>query len=76
MVSIEEHKEIEKWCKLLKLTNYTIGDDGVVAVDGNVDLSYSKFREMPIDFGRVTGWFDCSGNKIESLEGCPDYVAK
>ena len=66
--------EIEKICKKYGIENYTIVD-GLVNVDGNVDLSYSDLNELPLRFGRVTGDFFCSSNNLTTLKGCPLYVS-
>jgi hypothetical protein len=64
------------------IENYTINDDGTIDVDGNVNLSYSylrhdsKLKKIPFNFGEVTGYFNCSGHNITSLEGSPYYVGK
>jgi hypothetical protein len=33
-----------------------------------------KLTKLPLKFGKVTGWFDCSHNQLTSLEGCPTSV--
>ena len=66
--------EIEKICKKYNIRNYTI-KDGLVNVDGNVDLGFNKLTELPLRFGRVSGHFDCrSNNELTSLKGSPLYV--
>lgn len=50
-----------------------IHPSGVVDVDGHVRLS-SLWSKMPVQFGKVTGAFICSGGKLTTLEGCPTYV--
>jgi hypothetical protein len=60
--------------KLLKISNYKINDDGTVDVDGKVDLSQMNISKLPLKFGRVTGSFFCSENKLTSLEGSPIFV--
>lgn len=63
--------------------SYTISEDGVVDVIGCVDISRrvgtnnkNKIDIIPIKFGKVSGDFDCSNNKLTSLSGCPDEVGK
>ena len=29
---------------------------------------------LPVRFGNVAGYFNCSQNELLSLNGCPDYV--
>jgi len=45
-----------------------------VNVTGNVYLSSLDLTELPIKFGKVGGHFDCSYNKLTSLEGSPREV--
>jgi len=47
--------------------------DGVYNVYGDV-LIIIDCEKLPVKFGIVTGHFDCSSNKLESLEGCPISV--
>jgi hypothetical protein len=48
-------------------------DTGVVDVDGDVKLR-SQLSQLPVQFGRVDGRFDCSKNKLTSLQGAPLHV--
>ncbi len=66
--------EVEKICKKYNITNWTINPDGAVDVEGNVDLANKGLRKLPLKFGRVTGYFDCSHNQLTSLEGCPPEI--
>jgi hypothetical protein len=61
-------------CKKYKIRNYTINEDGSIDVDDDVDLDGFNLTEIPIQFGKVTGSFNCSNNKLTSLEGCPTEV--
>jgi hypothetical protein len=70
------------------LENYTINPDdtvdingdvnlyNTVDVDGDVDLynALDDMKKLPIKFGKVSGWFTCSENKLTTLKGCPTYV--
>jgi hypothetical protein len=66
--------EIDDICKQYGITNYTINSDGSIDVDGNINLNYKSLYKLPLKFNRVSGWFDCTGNHLTSLEGCPKYV--
>ena len=61
-------------CKKYGITNYTINDDGSIDVNGDVYLYYMELTELPLVFNRVTGNFDCDGNKLTSLKGSPKWV--
>lgn len=65
---------IDEICEKYEIINYTIKDDGTVDVDGCVYLDYYKLTELPLKFGTVTGWFNCSRNLLTTLEGSPKVV--
>ena len=73
-ISIGEKHTIDYICKKYDIKNYTINDDGTVDVDGDVNLNYSGLTKLPLKFGKVTGYFTCADNKINSLEGSPYWV--
>jgi hypothetical protein len=72
--SIDEKSKIIELCEKYGIENYTINDDLSIYVNGNVNLSYFKISNIPLKFGIVIGNFDCSDNKLTSLEGCPESV--
>ncbi len=47
---------------------------GVVNVTGGVDLYNMDLDRLPVRFGVVSGDFDCSQNRLTSLEGAPGSV--
>ena len=54
---------------------YEIDENGFVNVDGSVDLSGKSLTSFgDIKFGKVSGSFWCSGNKLISLEHSPKEV--
>ena len=53
---------------------YTINPDGSYDVIGNVYLHNKGLTKIPVKFNMVTGYFNCSENKLTSLEGCPKEV--
>jgi len=53
---------------------YSIREDGKIDVYGGVNLRKRGLVKIPLDFGEVAGDFDCSGNYLTSLVGCPVYV--
>lgn len=71
----KERGETEAWLKEMGIKNYLIDSDSlVVDVDGNVDISNKGIDELPVQFGRISGDFDCSHNKLTQLIGAPKYV--
>lgn len=69
-----DEKNIISSLKEYDIENYTINSDGTIDVDGDVRLNEYGFDVLPFKFGRVSGEFDCSYNKLTTLEGCPYYV--
>ena len=65
---------VEAWLKEYGVENYTINEDLSVDVDGDVNLWSKDLLEIPIKFGRVSGYFSCSSNHLSSLVGCPISV--
>ena len=74
---ITNNQSIIDWCEEMGIENYTINSKGEIDVDGDVDISYIDFEELPYKFGRVSGFFDVSYNKnLKSLKNCPSKVRK
>ncbi len=55
--------------------DYTFDDYGRLNVVGDVNLSSSELGELPFRFGKVAGFFNCSGNVLKSLKGSPYWVS-
>jgi hypothetical protein len=73
--SVSEKSEIHNICKEYNIKNYTINDDLSIDVDGNVSLWFIEVDKIPLNFNRVSGYFDCSNNNyLTSLEFCPKWV--
>src|ERR1035437_7990371 len=51
---------VEACLKLFRVSNFTINPDLTVDVRGDVNLHAQKLEEIPVQFGVVTGKFDCS----------------
>ena len=66
--------DIIDWLNSVGVTNYTIRDDGIVDVNGDVNLKLEEAGSIPIQFGHVSGNFDCLGNDLTSLAGAPQSV--
>ena len=52
---------------------YTI-NDGFIDVGGDVNLSHLYLPKIPFKFRHVSGYFDCSCNRLISLDGAPTTV--
>jgi hypothetical protein len=70
----EDFSEIDAICKEYAIENYTINPDGTVDVDGDVYLYGKGLKELPLKFGKVSGWFDCRFNQLTTLEGSAKEV--
>lgn len=66
-------EEIDKICNRYGIHNITI-NNGLVDVNGSVNLTDEDLDEMPLYFGEVIGNFECNYNQLTSLEGCPHTV--
>ena len=66
----QSESEVEEICKQYGIQNWSL-EGGLVNVQGNVDLYNKGLTHIPLKFGVVTGSFECSVNKLTSLEGCP-----
>jgi hypothetical protein len=49
---------------------------GLVDVEGDVDFHLKKIESIPVRFGVVSGFFNCSSNKLTSLVGAPQKVGR
>ena len=67
-------QEIHDICNKYNITNYSINPDGSIDVDGNVNLIKMNLSEIPLKFNKVSGYFNCSYNKLKSLKGSPKEV--
>jgi hypothetical protein len=59
----------------IKITgNYEIRADGLLDVNGSINISGSNLFKIPLKFNRVTGDFHCKSNALKTLKGCPKFV--
>jgi hypothetical protein len=70
----QSESEVAEICKEYGIENWTLNSDGLVDVDGNVDLSECMLTKLPLKFGHVTGYFYCADNLLTTLEGAPHTV--
>ena len=67
-------EEVIKVCRRYKIKNYTINDDLSIDVDVDVSLISNGLEYLPLKFNYVDGNFNCSNNKLKTLEGSPQTV--
>ena len=53
---------------------WVINSNGEVDVDGDVWMGNLNLTEIPVKFGRVSGYFWCPDNKLTSLKNAPIKV--
>lgn len=67
--------DLEKLLTEYNITDYSIRNDGLVDVNGHVELNYKNFTKLPINFGHVAGNFSCAYcHNLQSLEGVPTSI--
>ena len=75
---LKEKEEIEAWLKKYQIQNYILIEDEkygyVVNAFSGVKLKNVNLESIDVKFDVVNGFFDCSFNQIETLEGCPNKV--
>jgi hypothetical protein len=71
---ISDKANIEQILNKLGVKNYTINPDGSVDVDGEVNITSMGLAQIPVKFGYVSGYVDCSHNNLTSLNGAPREV--
>jgi hypothetical protein len=72
----ESKEDIDSICKMYRITNYTINEDRTIDVDGDVFLDHKGLTELPLKFGKVSGYFGCSNNQLTNLSGSPSEVGR
>jgi hypothetical protein len=70
----EQFEDIHAICRKYEIENYTINSDLSISVEGSVDLDDKGLTKLPVKFKEVSGSFWCGGNRLVSLEGCPERV--
>jgi hypothetical protein len=68
--------EQTEWLDKCTMGKWTLNrQTGLVDVNGSFDCHYQGLTDFKgVRFGVVTGSFNCSGNKLASLEGAPQEV--
>jgi hypothetical protein len=62
------------YMKWLELHEFEVHEDGSVSVQGGIRLNSSRLTALPFNFRRVSGSFECIGNRLETLKGAPNEV--
>jgi hypothetical protein len=70
----EDFSEIDAICEKWGIKNYAINPDGTVDVSGDVYLYKKGLKNLPLKFGKISGYFDCGRNQLTTLEGAPKEV--
>ncbi len=71
---LKTKEETIAWLDKYGVENYTINDDLTVDVAGGVLLNKKELTAIDVKFNLVQGHFNCSNNKLSSLEGCPEKI--
>ena len=75
---LRKKEEIKTWLNQYQIKDYDLIKDEkygyVVNVNNHVNLYSKKLKSINVKFNEVTGYFDCSFNELETLEGCPEIV--
>ena len=61
-------------CDKYKIEKWSLNSEGLVDVDGPVDLEHLGLTRLPLRFGTVTECFWCEYNLLTTLEGAPKWV--
>ena len=66
--------EVAEICRKYNITDWKLNSDGLIDVDGDVNLYNCSLTELPLKFRHVTDYFHCSENQLTSLDGAPHTV--
>jgi len=58
----------------IKLGRFKYRDGIIEDVQGDVNITNTSLRKLPLTFGKVNGNFFCHGNKLHNLVGAPHTV--
>lgn len=76
MLKLDTKEKIATWLNWARIKKYTITDDLIVNVDGDVNIPYLEEQVLPVSFGTVKGNFNCSQTNLKTLQGCPKIIAQ
>lgn len=69
-----EYFAVKQWLDSMEIKKYVINDDLSVDVNGDVLLYKKGLTELPIQFNRVDGFFNCGNNQLTSFKNFPIYI--
>jgi hypothetical protein len=74
MVDVNQiEQKLNKYFRVSGVITHIDPDTGKIDVDGGVTLT-RKVTRLPVSFANVSKWFDCSDNKLTTLQGAPSHV--
>lgn len=73
IITKEEIYHIERKYHI-RMGAFFIRKDGLVDINGDVNISNTKLQQLPLKFGKIYGDFYCHSNKLTTLENAPYYV--
>jgi hypothetical protein len=68
----EQIEFLNKVCYSRK--HWNLNSNGEVDVEGYADMRGMNLTEIPVKFGRISGYFSCGGNNLTTLKNCPDSI--
>ncbi len=67
----EQIEFLDKFCK----DKWALNSDGKVDVTKSIFINRMEhLTEIPVKFGRVSGYFNCASNNLTTLKNCPDVI--
>lgn len=69
----QSESEVAEICKRFGIEDWSL-EGGLVNVDGSVNLSGRGLTEIPLNFGKLAGYFRCDNNNLSTLKGAPHTV--
>ena len=69
-----EFTNVKQWLDNMEIKKYVINDDLSVDVNGDVLLYKKGLSEIPVQFNRVDGFFNCANNQLTSFKNFQIYI--
>lgn len=58
----------------IRIGLFSIDEIGLINVTGDVYITNTTLKKLPLRFNKVSGNFYCSSNMLVTLKGCPNFV--